>query len=473
MIRTTIREVGRVLGAEILGGPGRDPLSSAFPSVSIDSRTLQPGECFVALQGPRFDGHDYIDQAVAKGAEVLIVSRPSLQLDAGFVLRVGDTKVALQELGLYLRRKWANPLVAVTGSMGKTTTRGFAASLLSSRFRVFESPGNLNNEFGVPLSLSRLSEDDEIAVLELGMNHRGEIHDLCEICLPDMGVLTNVAPVHLEFFSGLSEIAQAKGELIESLDQKGQLVFNADDRRVLEMAMPFAGRKISFALEAEADVRVTDFEFLGLEEMVFELVFWNRRLRSRVPFAGYHYLYNLAAAVAVSLGFGLELEEIEKGLAGLQPLEMRGRVLRVQGRSGEPFTLLDDSYNSNPGAVQTQLRSLSRMSGFSRKIVALGEMMELGKSAPELHRQVGREVARSGIDFLVTVGEGARRIQEGALEKGFSADSMEHFEDSERAAEFLYGWVGGGDLLVCKGSRALRMEKIVQRLGKSQEGEPA
>jgi len=448
-------------------GDGASYLRSPFPSVSIDSRTIRAGECFIAVAGQQFDGHDFVEEALKKGASTIIFSENSVDFshwrDRAF-LQVEDPEVALQALARHVRKRWGKPLLAISGSTGKTTTREFITTLLSQKFKVVQSPGNLNNHIGVPLSLLQLMEEHQVALLELGMNHAGEIRALTKICNPDSALLTNVTEVHLEFFSDLDAIAAAKGEILEGLPQEGKFFFNADDFRISRLASHFSGEKVSFGLENEAGVRVSDYRLEGLRKMSFTIDARGECFTAAVPFVGKHFLYNIAAAVAVAVSFGLTREEICKGIPKLEVPSMRGRVHEVGGEEGDPITLWDDSYNSNPQALHMVLETVGQLGGFPRKILALGQMLELGSSSPELHRQAGQQVARSKVDLLVTVGKDGLYIGQGAKEKGFPPEKITHFEDSQEAAEFLVKELGPGEFLLVKGSRGTRMDRIVQEM---------
>jgi UDP-N-acetylmuramoyl-tripeptide--D-alanyl-D-alanine ligase len=448
-------------------GDGASDIRTPFPSVSIDSRTIRAGECFIAVTGQQFDGHDFVEEALKKGASTVIFSKNSVDFshwrDRMF-LQVEDPEVALQALARHVRKRWGKPLLAISGSTGKTTTREFIATLLSQKFKVVQSPGNLNNQIGVPLSLLQLMEEHQVALLELGMNHAGEIRALTKICNPDSALLTNVAAVHLEFFSDLDAIAAAKGEILEGLPQEGKFFFNADDSRLTRLASHFSGEKVSFALENEAGVRVFDYRLEGLREMSFTIDAGGERFTATVPFVGKHFLYNIAAAVAVAVSFGLTREEICKGIPKLEVPSMRGQVHEVRGEEGDPITLWDDSYNSNPQALHMVLETVGQLGGFARKIVALGQMLELGSSSPELHRQAGQQVARCKADLLVTVGKDGVYIGQGAKEEGFPPEKITHFEDSREAAEFLVKELGPGEFLLVKGSRGTRMDRIVREI---------
>ncbi len=471
MIELSVAEVVDAIKA-CPKGSGASHVRSPFPSVSIDSRTIRSGECFIAVTGQQFDGHDFVEEALKKGASTVIFSENSVDLSHWrdrIFLQVEDPEVALQALARHVRKRWGKPLLAISGSTGKTTTREFITTLLSQKFKVVQSPGNLNNQIGVPLSLLQLMEEHQVALLELGMNHAGEIRALTKICDPDQALLTNVTAVHLEFFSDLDAIAAAKGEILEGLPQEGKFFFNADDPRLSRLASHFSGETVSFGLENEAGVRVSEYRLEGLREMSFAIDARGECFTAEVPFVGKHFLYNIAAAVAVAVSFGLTREEICEGIPRLEVPSMRGQVHEVGGEEGNPITLWDDSYNSNPQALHMVLETVGQLGDFPRKILALGQMLELGSSSPELHRQAGQQVARTKADLLVTVGKDGVYIGQGAKEKGFPPENISHFEDSQEAAEFLVKELGPGEFLLVKGSRGTRMDRIVREIEKGRK----
>ena len=466
MIDLSVAEVADVLGARIIGD-ATSVADSVFPSVSIDSRTIEKGECFVAFEGKRFNGHDFVEEALEKGASTVILSRePAAPEDWGdrLFLEVGNTEAALQTLAHYVRKRWGRSLIAISGSVGKTTTREFTATLLERRFKVIQSPGNLNNEVGVPLSLLRISQEHEMAILELGMSHPGEIRLLTRICAPDAALLTNVTSVHREFFADLDEIASAKGEILEGLSDEGRFFFNADDPRLCALASGYSGEKISFSLDHPSNVRISNCHFENLDEMSFDIELEADCLKARTSFVGRHFLYNIAAAVAVAASLGLTSEEILEGISQLKVPSMRGRILRLSRGNEDPITVWDDSYNSSPMALKAVLGTVGELGGFGRKILALGEMLELGPQSFELHRQAGHSVAGCGADGLVTVGEGGSHMGQGAEEKGFPPEKISHFESSQEAAEFLIEQLAPGEFLLVKGSRGVGMDRVIRRL---------
>ncbi len=466
MITVSTSEVADVLETTL---PENPAFSSAapFPPVSIDTRRLEEGDCFLAIQGSRFDGHDFIDEAVDKGARMVVHSRPypTRGRDSGVAfLRVGDTTAALQKLARCAREKWSGSVVTVTGSMGKTTTRRFSSTLLGQRFQVCESPGNLNNHFGVPLSLLRLQDDDEVAVLELGMNHPGEIRTLSLICQPDVVVVTNVAPVHLEFFRSLDHIAKAKAEILEGLRDGGTLLFNGDDERLCSMARRFAGRSLDFGTQGDHRFKVTAQTRADLQGMEIAIQTPTGSVEAKVPLFGKHHLYNIAAAVAVAVTLGLSNAQIRKGVGGLEAPDQRGQVRLMSPARGVKLTLIDESYNSNPQALLSVLEDFAGWTWEGRKLVVLGDMLELGESAPEFHREAGRHLAALDIDLVLTVGKLALHILDGAVEAGMSSRRLFSAQDALKAATQLCKLAQDGDLVLVKASRGVGLDRMIRML---------
>jgi len=460
LLQLTFEEVIQATGAILSSGsPGS---AHFFPPVSIDTRTIQENEVFFAIEGEHLDGHNFIEDALSKGASAVVASSltslPEPWKDRPLLV-VKNTTAALQNLAHYARRSWDGPLLAVTGSMGKTTTRVFSASLLSQRFNVLQSPANYNNEFGVPLSLLKVQDNHEMAVLELGMNRPGEIRHLAKICRPNAAVITNVAPVHLEFFESVDEIAKAKAEVLETLNEDGVFFANTDDPRVYEMARGCKAETVSFGFNESADFKVTYFAFQSPSEMDFEIRTPDQYFRGSVPFVGKHLLYNIAAAVAVATRNGLSWKEIDAGLNLLHTLPKRGQLLHFGN-----ITVWDESYNSNPVAAGYLLDAILEMKGFERVFLTLGDMLELGKDSSSLHYELGQRVSQLSPTFLLTVGDDSKRIQAGAIESGTPTSSCIHFQTADQAAEFLQKNLRSGDLLVLKGSRGVQLERVVETL---------
>ncbi len=436
---------------------GESWLSLPLPGVSIDSRTLRPGELFVAIAGPRFDGHDFLAEARERGAAAALVHRQVAEIPGLPMLRVADTTRALADLGCAVRVRAAIPVVAITGSVGKTTTKDMTATLLGRLGRVLKTEGNLNNQYGLPLSLLRLTPAHRYAVLELGMSAPGELRTLTRIARPDLAVITQVAPVHLEFFSSLADIAAAKAEILEGLGPEGVAVLNGDDphlRRVGEAhrgPVSWFGRHRAFEVSAE-NWRGT------VHGMRFDLRLAGESVEVALPLPGPHFLTNFLAAAAAAHRLGLSPQDIAEAALGMKAAHHRGEVLHL----GEGVTVLDDCYNSNPAAVEAAVAALA-LSGSRRRLAVLGDMLELGHAGPALHREVGVRVAGS-LDLLASVGPLAMNFLEGARQGGLAAASLYSFPDSTAAANAVPGLVRPGDAVLVKGSRGIRMESIVEAL---------
>jgi UDP-N-acetylmuramoyl-tripeptide--D-alanyl-D-alanine ligase len=439
--------------SELVQASGEFDGNALATGYSIDSRTLQPGDLFFAVKGERLDGHDYVEGALAAGACAAVVRKDATSRFAvkTNLLAVDDTLVALQSLGAAVRRIWGKKLVAVTGSAGKTTTKETIAHVLASKLRVHKSRGNFNNHFGLPLNLLQLEPEHEIAVLELGMSHAGEITELARQAQPNVGVVTNVAPVHLEFFDSIAGIARAKYELIESLPAQGTAILNADDEYVSQFGRNFRGKVVTYGIRRPADISAQKIDTRGAAGTEFDLVVEGVRERATLPLVGEHNVLNALAAAAVALQFGFRPSEAAAALATMSPVEKRGEVVEV-GTS----TVLNDCYNSNPKALKAMVDALLSMPA-PRHIVVAGEMLELGPTGAELHRECGRYMAERGVNRLIGVRGLAQALVEGALEAGLQA--AEFVETPEEAGERLASQAQKGDAILFKASRGVRLEK--------------
>jgi UDP-N-acetylmuramoyl-tripeptide--D-alanyl-D-alanine ligase len=444
-----------------VSGPGGDRDVSGF---SIDTRTLSPGDMFVAIRGDRFDGNAYVAEAVGKGAAGALVSDASLTEAAALagtpLVVVRDTIVALQTLANRVRRESGSSVVAVTGSAGKSTTKEIIAEFLAARYTVFRNRGNLNNHIGLPLSLLELRHKPDIGVLELGMNHFGEISALVKIAEPDVRVWTNVGPAHLEFFGTVDAIAEAKAEILEGADKDSLLVANADDDLVMRHAGTFTGRVRTFGVERPADVRALAVRDLGIDGTAAIVRTPIGETEIRTPLPGTANLSNVLAATAVAIRFDVPLADIVERAAQLKPVARRGEVIRAGG-----ITIVDDSYNSNPKALSRALGMLAGETRFARRVAVVGEMLELGDTSAALHRTAGEEIARADVSELVAVGgANARALAEGARHAGMPASRVHYVENSTAAADLAVTLVKSGDVVLVKGSRGIRTEVVVDRL---------
>jgi UDP-N-acetylmuramoyl-tripeptide--D-alanyl-D-alanine ligase len=462
-MRWTIAQVAEVLGAQ--PGAGLDPMAR-LAGVSIDSRSVRSGELFVAIHGPRHDGHDHVAGALKAGAVAALVAAEKM---GGYpdairakCIAVGDTFVALKQLAGAVRKAWGQKIAGVTGSVGKTTTKEILAALLGARFRVLKSEGNLNNEYGLPLTLFRLEETHQAAVLEMGMSRRGELSRLAEIARPDVGVVTRVSPAHLEFFASVDEIALAKRELIEGLNGRDSTaVLNADDPRVAAFGAHAPGRVLTYGIENRAFFTAENIEDRGALGTTFDFVSPEGRVRLELALPGRHVIANALGALAAASVWGIGIEEARAVLPVLRPPAMRGELLRFS----DGAALINDSYNSSPAALQAMTALLAATPGFRRRILAAGEMRELGGASAALHRDAGRFAAETrAIDWVIGVeGEAAEMVGE-AGRAGIPAEHLKFFSSSLEAADFLRGLLEPGDLVLVKGSRGVKMERIVETL---------
>src|SRR5579885_2137518 len=449
----SLRRIAEFTGADPAGLP--DPALTAS-GYSIDSRTVQPGELFFAVKGERLDGHDYVCDALHKGAAAAIVRKDQLArypVKTGLIA-VEDTLLALQTLAACVRRKWKKSLIGITGSAGKTTTKEAIAHLLSTRFRVLKSEGNFNNHFGLPLMLLKLEPEHDLAVIEMGMSHAGEIRALAQIAQPEIGVVTIVAPVHLEFFDSIAGIARAKYELVESLPSSGTAVLNADDEYVSQFGRDFKGKVLLYGTKASADVRAENVRSRGAEGSVFEVAVDGSRETVTLPLVGAHNVSNALAAIAVALDRGIQLREAAAALASLQAADKRGQVVEMGN-----IRVINDCYNSNPKALQSMVDALAAVPA-KRRIVVAGEMLELGPAAEPMHRAAGEHIAERKIDALLGVRGLARPMVEAARARGMAAEFV---ATPEQAGEWLARETREGDVVLLKASRGVKLEKALEK----------
>jgi UDP-N-acetylmuramoyl-tripeptide--D-alanyl-D-alanine ligase len=457
--------------AGAMGGTARPAVEREFNGVSIDTRTLAPGELFVAIRGEQFDGTDFAAAAIEAGAGGIVVERGRFSVPASertegapppvVVIEVDDTIVALQALAQAVRRRSGSKVVAITGSAGKTTTKEVTAEFLAARYRVIRNRGNFNNHIGLPLSLVELRQRPEIAVVELGMNHAGEISTLVRIAEPDVRVWTNVGEAHLGFFPSVDAIADAKAEIFEGASRATVLVANADDDRIARRIPRFAGHVVTFGIDRDADVRATAVRSRGIEGTDAHVTTRRGAFDLRTPLIGRANLSNVLAAAAVAIEFDVPLAAIAARAGRLAPASHRGEVLRLR----DGVTVIDDSYNANPTATRRALDILGEAKDRSRRVAVLGEMLELGERAVELHEEIGRAAAQASVDVVVAVGGApARALAEAAVAAGMPPASVRHFGTSDEAADATAALVQHGDLVLVKGSRGVRTDRVVERL---------
>jgi len=448
--------------AEIAGAVGGEILQSGslgiFKTVSTDSRQIQKGDLFVALVGERFNAHDFTGEAVRRGAAgVLVSQRVDVPPDVAVIL-VKNTLTALQMLASYNRDRCRVVVVAVTGSTGKTTTKDMIASVLAVRFKTVKTRGNLNNEIGLPLTLLELEDNSQVAVVEMAMRGPGEIDALCRLARPQAAVITNIGETHLELLGSVSNIAAAKGELLDHVPEDGFALLNAESPYIRREAARCRGRVIFFGEGPQADIRARNV-VAGAAGTSFEAVWGNKAQEFFLPVPGRHYAVNALAAVGVGLEMGMEPEEIAAGLAGLELTGMRTEILDAGG-----IKIINDAYNASPASVKAALSVLCDVAGGRRKVAVLGSMLELGARSPAGHYEVGEEAAARGVDLLVTVGDLAKGIASGAVAAGLASDRVFCCADCAAAAQLLKELLLVGDVVLVKGSRGVKMEQVVESL---------
>jgi UDP-N-acetylmuramoyl-tripeptide--D-alanyl-D-alanine ligase len=431
---------------------------------SIDSRTAQPGDLFFAIRGPRYDGHDFISQAFQRGAVAAVADRAWSPIPPPYtscIIAVPDTTRALQQLAREVRRRWQRRVIGITGSTGKTTSKELIAAVLEQRYCVLKSQANLNNQYGVPLTLLGLDHRHEVCVVEMGMSGPGEIALLADIAAPETGVITNVAAVHLQFFDSVDSIARAKRELIEHLRTPRAAVLNYDDERVRGFAEGFEGQVITFGFQEGAgcravNVRATDHFEQG-PGMNFDLQMGRCLESFSLPLPGRHNVENALAAIATAGLFGISPQEMRSALGQFRSLDHRSGILKLP--SG--LTIIDDAYNSNPRAMERMLEALATWPGARQRIALAGEMLELGPSSQDLHRAIGRLCAQAGVDWLIAVQGDAQAFLQGAIEAGMPASRTFFFSGAVEAGKFCQTLAEPGDVILVKGSRGVGLERAI------------
>ncbi len=458
----TVDEVLKATGGKLLSR-GKD----CFTGFLIDSRQARGGELFFPLKGEKADGHEFISQALKNGAagSLLERSRQSVFREAGFppgktLIAVDGVLQALHQLAHFHRQKYCIPLIAITGSNGKTTTKDLVASVLATGYNVLKTEGNLNNHLGLPLMLLRLEEEHELAVLEMGMSGPGEIALLSALALPTLGIITNIGEAHLEHLGSVENISRAKNELLVTLGAGGTAFLNGDDACLRRMGESFAGQAFYFGFGEKADWQALSYSSWGDGLRFTARSSGTKAEEFQLPIPGRHNVYNALAAIAAGSHFNIEIEKIKKGLAGAKISAMR--MEKKVARGG--FMVINDAYNASPSSMIAALQTLKDLAGSGRTIAVLGDMLELGSMAEEGHLRVGRSLAALSLDYLITVGERAAMIGAGAREAGFPKGKIFEAKNPQEALEYLYSLALKGSTVLVKGSRALRLEQIAEGL---------
>jgi len=450
----TVSEIVEAVGGNVTG-----VVDARVLGVSTDSRSIEPGELFVPLRGERFDGHEFIAATLARGVRVFLAEQGRYDLKSlptgASCITVTDTLRALGDLAAFHRSRFSLPVVAITGSNGKTTTKEMLATILARTGDGLKTAGNLNNLIGLPRMVFQLSEAHKWAILEMGMSEPGEIDRLAEIARPDFGVITNVAPAHLQSMGSIAAVSSAKGELFLRLCQGSTAVFNADDPLVAELPTPPGVRRISFGL-AEAEVRAEKIESLGRAGQSFVLTLPSGMIAVKMKVFGRHNVQNALAAATVAHLLGLAPDDIRKGLESFSPVEKRFSPEEING-----ILLIDDSYNANPASMRAALTTVAGLKGSGRGIAVLGDMLEMGESSPTAHEEIGNLAARC-VERLYLLGEMAEYVARGALTGGLPAEAVILARSHAEILDDLGRAIRPGDCVLVKGSRGMRMETVAE-----------
>jgi UDP-N-acetylmuramoyl-tripeptide--D-alanyl-D-alanine ligase len=456
-----IKEFLSEIDGELINGD----LEKEIKEVSIDSRTINKGELFFAIKGDRFDGHNFVMDAIDSEASGVVIESDRVgEYDFKndiIVIGVEDTTKALQDLAKYYRNLFNIPFVGVTGSTGKTTTKDLIASVLNIKFKTLKTEGNYNNEFGLPLTLFRLDSSHEVGVVELAMRGLGEIEYLTQIAQPEIGVITNVGLTHLELLGTQENIAKAKSELLTALPTSGKAILNGDDQYVREMAARTEAEVIYYGYEDINDLQAIDLKNLGEDGLNFTVKCPRDSLEIRLALPGEHNVYNALAAVGVGLELGLDIEEIKKGLAHLELTEMRGDIKKLNSGA----TVINDAYNANPTSMKAGLNLLASMRQDEGRLFAvLGDMLELGSVAKEAHLKIANDLIKNNIDYLLTVGKLALLIAQEAKNLGLSEDQVFICESNQEIIDQLLQLIEANDTILLKGSRGMKLEEVEEAL---------
>ncbi len=457
MKKMTIQEIARAVSAKILTV---DDITSVMEKeifhISQDSRKVDDKTLFLAIKGERLDGHDFIPQCFDAGVAACLSEKPIAPQEGSVVLVVEDVRKALLELAKYYRDQFDIPFVGITGSVGKTTTKDMVRSVLAQKYNVLATEGNYNNEIGVPLTLFRLEDEHEVAIIEMGMNHLGEIHDLSEVVQPDIGLISNIGVAHIEHLGTRTGILQAKCEMLDNMKDEGVVVLNVDNDMLSSLEGKLPQKVRWFGVEDQRDIYADELELLGMEATKCKIHTEIGCVEVVVPIPGVHMVSNALSGAAIALELGLSLAEIKEGIESFVPTENRMDVIRLE----KGMTILNDVYNANPVSVKASLDILQNAK--DRKVAILGFMGELGEYAPEMHKEVGAYAAKVGVDLLCFVGECGEYIKEGALEGGLS--NVHLYLSQEEFWEEGMDKLEDTDTILVKGSRSMALEKTVEKL---------
>jgi len=457
----SIEQVIKAVGGVLIAGAAQNNVCG----ISTDSRQVKKGNIFIALQGENFDGHDFVRKAVEKGVASVIISNEAL-LDLGemdkavSIIKVSDTLQALGDLAHNYRQRFSLPVIGLTGSSGKTTTKEMMAAIIGREKNILKTEGNLNNLIGLPQTIFRLTAEHELAILEMGTNTRGEIKRLTRIAGPSIGLITNIGPAHLAGFGSVDVVAQEKADLFLNMPQAGIAVVNIDDEAVKIIAERWNGRRINFSMSPNADVTVNDIEKNGARGMRFNLVIDGTSQKVEMKIVGIHHVYNAMAAAACAWAAGISPETIKKGLEVFSPVGGRMEMIKLQNGA----YVIDDSYNANPASVREALMTLKDLKNHHSGYVFLGDMLELGDAAEEMHRRIGMLLGTIGVNAVFLQGEYSAITAAAARDGGMQRENIFIMQDSKEGIAFLKKNLKKDDWVLVKGSRRMKMEMIVTQI---------
>lgn len=429
--------------------------------VSTDTRKISTGDLFIPLSGEKYDGHNFIPQAFDKGAKVCLTEKSDIEVPKGkLLILVENSKRALTDLAAYYRLLFPIPVVAITGSVGKTSTKDMIASVLSQHYKVLKTEGNFNNEVGVPLTLFRLNKDHEVAVIEMGMNHFGEIRNLSYMAKPDIAVITNIGISHIENLGSREGILRAKSEIFEYLKSDGIAILNGDDDLLRTLKGNILFEITYFGLESNNDIYAKNIESKGTSGIDAAMVLGDEAIPIQIPSPGKHMVYNALSAAAVGFKLNLSIEEIQRGILTYQSSKMRMNITKTH----KEIYIINDVYNASPQSMKAAIDVLHELPEGKRKIAILGDMLEMGNFSYEAHKEVGEYIAQKNIDYLFCVGDEAEHIAEAAVISGMSRDKVKTFENQEELWKTLQPFVTSEDMILIKASRGMHLEKTVEKI---------
>ncbi len=434
-----------------------------FNGITTDSRKVTKDNLFIPLVGERFDGHDYLEQCFDSGAAICLTQKSIPQRSNCCAVLVKDTAKALRDIAAWHRNKFSIPVVGVTGSVGKTSTKDMIACVLASKLEVLKTQGNFNNEIGLPLTMLNLEEKHEAAVIEMGMSGFGEISRLTAVAKPQIAVITNIGVSHIEKLGSQEGILRAKLEILEGLSPDGLVVLNGDDSLLKEQEGKLGFRTVFYGMSPGLYYQAENYESMGEEGTCFSISLKGETYKVKVPVPGVHNVYNALAAIAVGLEMGIPMETIIEGVACYSPGNMRQNIVPHNG-----LKIINDAYNASPQSMQAAINVLEELSAKTRGIAVLGDMLEMGEMARELHYSVGLFAKDKKIDYLISVGKDAENITRAISDCGNNSIKLSHFDNNSEALDYILGIVKQGDYILIKGSRGMKMEQIVEGLLKTE-----